>query len=114
MLTKDEFVEHIKLIKKTRDLELKLCDLLTEMSADGRCNLFLYEEYESNVISLLKHVMDIDIENDWIEYFIYDLEFGNKFKLGSVVEADGKAIDLSTPEALYDYLCKYYVKGSKD
>lgn len=109
IITKEEFIQHLNLLKEMRQLEIQLCTLLTQMSDNGTCNLSLYGRYETSIISLLKHAMNIDAKNDWIEYFIYDLNFGTKFKLGCLVEADGEAIDLSTSEALYEYLCKYYV-----
>lgn len=110
IITKEEFIQHINLLKETRQLEIQLCNVLKQMSDNGTCNLSLYGRYETSILSLLKHEMNIDPENDWIEYFIYELDFGAKFKLGCVIEADGEAIDLSTPEALYEYLCTYYVK----
>lgn len=40
-----------------------------------------------------------------IEYFIYDLEYGTKYKKGCLRQ-HGKNIDISTAEKLYDYLTK--------
>ena len=46
-------------------------------------------------------------DNDVISWWIYDEDFGRKFKAGDLsFEKDGKiyAPDLSNPEKLYDYL----------
>lgn len=112
MLTKEKFILAIEHIKQHNDLEGNLCSALEAMSPENYCSAFIYSKYEMLTIDLLKEALSLDESNDWIEYFIYDLEFGTKFKLGCVVEADGKAIDLSTAAALYDYLQEYYINAN--
>lgn len=109
MLSKDKFKRAIEHIKQHSDLEKGLCEALEAMSPDCYVSAFVYSKYETLVIDLMKEALGLDAEVDWIEYFIYELEFGAKFKIGCVVEADGKAVDLSTPAALYDYLQEYYL-----
>ena len=109
MITKEKFVKVIEHIKQHNELEGNLCSALEAMSPENYCCAFVYSKYETLAIDLLKEALGLDEEIDWIEYFIYELEFGTKFQLGCVVEADGKAVDLSTPEALYDYLMEYYL-----
>lgn len=109
MLTKEKFTAAIEHIKQHRDLESNLCSTLEAMSPDSYCCAFIYSKYETLSVDLIKEALNLDAENDWIEYFIYDLEFGTKFVPGCVVEADGKAVDLSTPSSLYDYLQEYYI-----
>ena len=109
MLSKEKFIRAIDHIKEHDELESNLCSALEAMSPDSYCCAFVYSKYETLTIDLIKEALGLDEEVDWIEYFIYDLEFGAKFKVGCVVEADGKAVDLSTPAALYDYLQEYYL-----
>lgn len=109
MLSKEKFVATLEHIKEHNVLEHNLCTALEAMSPDSYCCAFVYSKYETLVLDLLKEALGLDPEIDWIEYFLYDLEFGSKFKTGCVVEADGKAVDLSTPAALYDYLQSYYI-----
>ena len=40
----------------------------------------------------------------WISYFIYELEYGEKYRDGSVVDGDGTNIDISDIDKLYDFL----------
>ena len=47
--------------------------------------------------------MNVPEENDDIEYFMYDLEFGKLYKRDSALE-NGEAVDFSSAEALYEYL----------
>lgn len=111
MLSKEKFIAALDHIKQHNDLESNLCSALEAMSPESYCCAFVYSKYETLTIDLIKEALSLDEENDWIEYFIYDLEFGTKFKPGDVIEADGKAIDLSTSANLYDYLQEYYVNA---
>ena len=49
---------------------------------------------------LLERIFDTDM----ISYFIYELDYGKKYKAGCVLDENMNEIDLSTPEKLYDYL----------
>lgn len=41
-----------------------------------------------------------------LSYYIYDLDFGKKYYPGCVSEVNGDDCPLSTPDELYDDLCK--------
>jgi hypothetical protein len=56
------------------------------------------------ILNVLKTVMD-DKENDWIGYYIYEIEWGQKYKDG-YVEQNNKNIKLKTFEDLYNILTK--------
>ena len=44
-------------------------------------------------------------DTDLISWWIYELDYGTKFKIGYLIEADGVTKpDISTAEKLYDYL----------
>ena len=46
-------------------------------------------------------------KNEWISYFVYELDFGKDYEYGSVTqEIDGQIcnVDISTPEKLYNLL----------
>lgn len=44
--------------------------------------------------------------DDALSYYVYDLDFGAKYTLGCVTEANGDICPLSNPDELYDDLCK--------
>jgi hypothetical protein len=67
--------------------------------------------YDNTILSecLLKLVKDALNDNhrdSWIEYYVYELEFGAKYRSGCAKYKNGKDIDISTPEKLYDFLIK--------
>lgn len=43
-------------------------------------------------------------KGDWIGYWIYELEYGSRWKEDSITEADGTSIRLQTIEDLYKFL----------
>lgn len=100
-ITKEKFVSIMETIKKEYDSFDRVNTLLGEIFEDGQG---FYKSYCYNeLIELLKYIFnDFDYSN--IEYFIYDLEFGKKYKLGMITDKDGKDIDFSSSDKLYDYL----------
>lgn len=97
MLTFEEFNNYIKRIKKQIECEDSLDKALQEMSPDfgGFFNAAI------NIsIDLLKKVMND--KNEWIDYYIYEADWGKTFK--EVYESDGTPIPLETIEDLYNII----------
>lgn len=104
IISKDKFVEIINRLKNYNNLQDKINDLFKEnidnkemdfMNAGSICI-----GHESVVVYLLEKMFDTDT----ISYFIYELDYGEKYKAGCVLDENMNEIDLSTPEKLYDYL----------
>lgn len=104
IISKDKFVEIINRLKNYNNLQDKINDLFKEnidnkemdfMDAGSICI-----GHESVVVYLLENMFDTDM----ISYWIYDLEYGKKYREGCVLDANMKIIDISTVEKLYDYL----------
>ena len=55
---------------------------------------------ETALIDMLEKL--VDDKSQWISYYIYDLEWGKKWKLKSVTDKRGKDIPLKTMENLFD------------
>ena len=110
-LSKTEFTTLIKFITCKHKQETKFCKVLEELSNEaGFCDAFIYTEYEAYLIKLLHQLMND--KQGWIEYWLYDCDYGKSFKMGSVTDKDGLAIDLSTPDLLYDFLVRGNVNES--
>lgn len=56
-------------------------------------------------LDLLREIFDDD-KHELLEYFVYELDFLNKYKPGCVVDEDGNPVDLSTWGNVYDFLIK--------
>lgn len=106
----EEFVSIIDRLREASDLVDRV-DELFRNSRDNMENDFcnaagLQISHENVVVTLLKKLMyDRD---EWIEYFIYELDYGRSYEPGMITEADGTEIDLSSAEKLYNYLISEY------
>lgn len=102
VLSKEEFVYYMKEVKKVDEFNDKLNTLFSKYGADG-C-VFL-PTCADTVLTLLHRIME-DTEEDWISYFCFELDFGKKYKPGTVLDSNGAEINLSTIDSLYDFLVK--------
>lgn len=117
IISKEKFVKIINRLKATNDTVEQINDIIRNcrdtVEADFVYGSSLMICHSDIVIDLLGDFFDGD---DTISWWIYDLEFGTKFRIGCMYFfRDGEKIepDLSTPEKLYDYLIeerKYYDK----
>ena len=104
-LTKEEFVEALNFIKEREEAQTKIGELYESEFEDSI--FWPYSRWQAWSVGLLGKVMR-DTENDWISYWIYELDYGAKYKDGDVTEADGSIIKMATAEDLYNFLVKEY------
>lgn len=104
IISKEKFVEIINRLKSYNELQDKINNLFKEnidnkemdfMNAGSIC-----VGHESVVVYLLENMLDTDM----ISYWIYELDYGEKYTEGCVLDENMNNIDLSTAEKLYDYL----------
>lgn len=102
-MKKEVFVKIINGIKAQREHDRKMNKKLSDVFID------FDGWYDTDIVitpveDALKE--EFDDKNDWISYFIYDLDFGDEYSEGDVTEKDGTIIDISTAKKLYDFLVK--------
>jgi hypothetical protein len=112
MIKKDLFVKTINFLKEKDGFQTKVNDMFTEEFGD--CFLYLYDGHTNTIVDLLAASFDYDdnVIKDWIEYYIYELCYGEDYTPGMVTELvkneDGDDVEvdvpLATPEDLYDML----------
>ena len=110
MISKEKFVEYINFIKSLDDKESKLQDGL--QACFGKENVgyvSVFNEVVPKMIEMLCDLMEIEYDRDPhigddIQYFIYELNFGESKGAAEAVIVDGKTYDMSTAEKLYDYI----------
>lgn len=97
-MTKQVFVDTINAIK---EYHTKINNIQTVL--EENCDsVFWPPSLEDTLINVLIEVFNDD-PADIITYFIYELEFGEKWESGYITE-NGEDVKLKTPEDLYDYL----------
>ena len=118
IISKEEFVDIIEKLKKRQDFvnetNKKVKELNDAMMYDF--DFFdatsLYIAHDDIVINLLRAMFNLQ-DDDVLDWWIYEQDFGRTYKDGDITEADGTIIDLSTAEKLYDYIRAYVEEGVK-
>jgi hypothetical protein len=100
VVTYKDFCTYIRRIKAIFDFESDLAKLRKPTDKD-EFTLF-YPTMIDDVVDLLEMIMN-DLENHWISYYIYDLNFGEKYKKGDVT-IDGDEYPLRNVKDLWELL----------
>lgn len=104
MITKIHFVDIINKLKEVNDFVNETNDRARKLSDAVMSDFFnaqsLSISHENIVVELLEDMFN---DSDLIGWWLYELDYGRKFKMGDLVD-NGVEIDLSTSEKLYDYL----------
>lgn len=106
MLTREKFRKVFEDIEKLERKEEAFNKAIEEIGG-GYC--FIYSEAISSMVDLLSAAMGLEARNkdefNDIEYFCYELDFGRvDFASHAIELPEGKVIDLSSVDKLYDYL----------
>lgn len=101
-ITKERFCNILDNLKKQYEIDTKIADAM-EVAFNGS-TVFSYDHTALSV-PLLEILIDaFKDKSDWIGYFMYDLEFGTKWKPGVASRKDQSDIELGTASDLYDFL----------
>lgn len=105
-LSREEFVTIINKLRDSSDLVNKVDELFQASRDNVECDFCngaaLQISHESTVVLLLRKLLNDAYED--IDYFIYEIDYGRKYKPGMITDDNGKDIDWSSAEKLYDYL----------
>ena len=99
MISKDFFVKVINELRDLSDIYDDINDIGRKLSSFG---IYCYE-YEDLIFKILQEAFK-DKKNDWLGYYIYDLNFGKNWEEGKVTDKEGNDIPLKTAEDLYNIL----------
>ena len=99
MISKETFVNTMKRLEEL-DTKMDAVDAALKELCPDFCGLYITEPFDI-IVDLLKDIFKD--KYDSLECFIYELDFLRKFHMGCVTE-DGKPIDLSTWDKVYDHL----------
>ena len=116
ILSEQEFVDIINRLREAADLQEQVDKLFRnskENIENNFCNAAsLQISHESSVVFLLKRMMCDQYE--YIDYFIYELDYGRKYEAGMVTDENGRDIDIHTPNLLYDFISNNGVMCQKE
>lgn len=105
MISKEEFLKYVEEMKRVHEFQE---DLVT-ISHKYYCGDFWdYPDLWGSCCHLMNKVLGLEEFEHYgsdFDYFVDELEFGNKWTEDSVTE-DGVSLDWSTPEKFYDWVVK--------
>lgn len=98
MISKENFIKYISKIKELYEIENAVNKAGRELELS-----ISFAPYEQLVVEILSDAFN-DTENDNIDYFIYELNYGSRWHEGCITTKDGKDIPMRNAEELYDIL----------
>lgn len=116
ILSEQEFVDIINRLRDASDLREQVNKMFhnsRENIENDFCNAAALQiSHESIVMFLLKKMLHD--KYDYIEYFIYELDYGRKYETGMITDENGQDIDIHTPDLLYDFISNNSVICQKE
>ncbi len=101
--TKQLFIDTIYQIEYQYIHDKKCSDAFKTILPNDYISQYDNHRLQNQLIKILKIATNDNQEHSWIDYYIYELEFGNKWKPGNV-EIKNKSVRLKTPSDLWDLL----------
>lgn len=109
MLSKRQFCNAINALKSNDDFICELNELLGRYQMDVD---IVGTRVEDALITVLQIIFKD--ESEWISYWCHELNFGELYKEGDVVDRNGQNIPLKTAEDLYNLLIDDYFNSVSD
>lgn len=114
IIDKKKFVLIMNRLKATEDLDSDIQSVINKhneiLKEDFIDSYAMRISHEDIVVELLSEIMEPDMDDSLISWWIYETDYGRDFKIGDVTvqELDGSESfpDLSDADKLYDYLTK--------
>lgn len=107
MISKEEFIDIIDKLREVNDFVDETNNKARKLNDAIISDLFnassLSISHENIVLKLLENMFN---DKDIISWWLYELDYGRKYKKGYLKDENGLDIDVSTAGKLYDYLKK--------
>lgn len=101
IISKEDFIDAINDVMEVNDYQTGLNKYFREHDVDG----YIFQpDCICTVIRLLHMAFGTLDDDEWISYFCFEMDFGRKWKPGTIAGRDGTDLRLSSAEELYDYL----------
>lgn len=101
MINKEQFIRHMNKIQNVSE-EISSTNKLIKDNKLIELHIF-NGVHEETAIEILRDMFQ-DYGDSWLDYYIYELDFGKDWKVGCITDVDGTDIPLSNASELYDML----------
>lgn len=111
-MKKETFIKALEAIQEQHKRDCEKAELLEKVFPESFAANLMYDNrlLQNAIIAILTEAMN-DTDN-FIEYFLWELDFGKKGEKLEVKTADGKRHHLTDAEELYNFLKEYYDKST--
>lgn len=113
MINKEKFCEIIEELRNINEIQEKIGDLFrnskNEMLREFGTPDAMIIANENIIVDLLKDSFGLNKNDDTLEWWIWEMNYGKDITAEDVIDENGKFIDITTPEKLYNYLVS--IKG---
>ena len=115
MINKEKFCKIIEELRDIEEIQGKIEDIFrnykNEILREFDSTNTLVVPTDHIVVELLKDSFGLDNDNT-LEWWIWEMNYGKNVTAEDVIDENGKFIDITTPEKLYDSLVG--VKGENN
>lgn len=102
MISRDTFIETMYALESLDDKMNKVEDAMEELCS-GFSGFYIQEVFDIVMNMLIEMFKD---ENDWLEYFVSELDFMHDYKHGYVFDENQQPIEINGWGGVYDFLIK--------
>ncbi len=103
IISKKLFIETIDALKKQYEHDEKCAKAIQSVYQNDFISGYDNSKLNNQLVKILQECFNDAHVHSLIEYYMYELDFGVKYKKGYVTEGKNN-IDISTSAKLYDYL----------
>lgn len=107
MITKQEFIDIINKLKEVNDFVNETNEKARKLDDAIISDFFnassLSISHENIVVKLLENMFN---DKEILSWWLYELDYGRKYKEGCIQDENGFDVDVRTAGKLYDYLIK--------
>lgn len=100
-----QFEKVMNEIKEVDDFENDLASFCHKFNTNNKLGAeaeFRFPDLSATVVHLLEQIFND--KGEWISYFIWELNYGESYEPGMILDADGSAIKLANYKDLYEFL----------
>lgn len=102
--TKGMFINAMDEIQKQHEHDNKCGDAFAVILPDDFTTSYDNHYLLNKLLEIIKIAFNDNHKDSWIEYFVYDLNFGKEYIDGMITNKDGSHCNLANAGRLYDFM----------
>lgn len=103
VFTKDLFIETINEIEKQHRHDSECSEAFTVILPNDYVSYYDNHYLQNQLVKIIQIAMNDNHKHSWIEYYMWELDFGSNRKTGKI-ELNGKKFKLQNASDLWDLL----------